>query len=54
VTRPAYPVVRVAHRGASGLCPENTRLAFERAIALGVDLIETDRPDVLNAVLQAS
>ena len=37
-----YPVVRVAHRGASGLCPENTRLAFERAIALGVDLIELD------------
>ena len=42
MTRPAYPVVRVAHRGASGLCPENTRLAFERAIALGVDLIELD------------
>ena len=37
-----YPVVRVAHRGASGLYPENTRLAFERAIALGVDLIEID------------
>ena len=37
-----YLVVRVAHRGASGLCPENTRLAFERAIALGVDLIELD------------
>ena len=37
-----YLVVRVAHRGASGLCPENTRLAFERAIALGVDVIELD------------
>lgn len=37
-----YPVVRVAHRGASGLCPENTLLAFERAIALGVDAIELD------------
>lgn len=39
---PIYPVVRVAHRGASGLYPENTRLAFERAIALGVDVIELD------------
>ena len=37
-----YPLVRVAHRGASGLYPENTRLAFERAIALGVDVIELD------------
>jgi glycerophosphoryl diester phosphodiesterase len=39
---PACPVVRVAHRGASGLYPENTLLAFERAIALGVDAIELD------------
>ncbi len=39
---PAYPVVRVAHRGASGLCPEDTLLAFERAIALGVDALELD------------
>src|SRR5260370_18711114 len=39
---PAYPVVRVAHRGASGLVPENTLLAFERAIALGVDALELD------------
>jgi len=37
-----YPVVRVAHRGASGLAPENTLLAFERAIALGVDALELD------------
>lgn len=37
-----YPVVRVAHRGASGLYPENTLLAFERAVAVGVDLIELD------------
>src|ERR1700736_1047920 len=39
---PAYPVVRVAHRGASGLYPENTLLAFERAIMLGVDALELD------------
>lgn len=36
--------VRIAHRGASGegLAPENTLAAFERAIELGVDLIELD------------
>jgi glycerophosphoryl diester phosphodiesterase len=37
-----YPIVRVAHRGASGLYPENTLLAFERAITLGVDALELD------------
>jgi glycerophosphoryl diester phosphodiesterase len=34
--------VKVAHRGASGNFPENTRLAFEKAIAAGVDMIELD------------
>jgi glycerophosphoryl diester phosphodiesterase len=32
----------VAHRGASRACPENTRRAFERALAIGVDGIEAD------------
>ena len=32
----------IAHRGASGERPENTRSAFERAIELGADMIETD------------
>jgi glycerophosphoryl diester phosphodiesterase len=32
----------IAHRGASGYAPENTRAAFERAIAMGADAIETD------------
>lgn len=37
------PDVRViAHRGASGYAPENTRAAFEKAIAMGADAIETD------------
>jgi glycerophosphoryl diester phosphodiesterase len=31
-----------AHRGASAERPENTMLAFERAIEVGVDAIETD------------
>ncbi|HZD81067.1 MAG TPA: glycerophosphodiester phosphodiesterase [Actinomycetota bacterium] len=35
------PVV-VAHRGASSTHPENTRSAFEAAIALGARLVETD------------
>ncbi|GIW42135.1 MAG: glycerophosphoryl diester phosphodiesterase [Candidatus Binatia bacterium] len=33
---------RVAHRGASGSAPELTRAAFERALELGVDMIELD------------
>ncbi len=36
----ARPVI--AHRGASGLFPENTLLAFREAIALGADAIELD------------
>ena len=32
----------IAHRGGAGLWPENTLYAFERASALGVDVIETD------------
>jgi glycerophosphoryl diester phosphodiesterase len=32
----------IAHRGASGHAPENTMAAFERAIALGAQFIETD------------
>jgi glycerophosphoryl diester phosphodiesterase len=35
-------VVNYAHRGASGYYPENTMLAFEKAIELGCDAIETD------------
>lgn len=32
----------VAHRGASGHAPENTIAAFERAVELGAQFIETD------------
>jgi glycerophosphoryl diester phosphodiesterase len=35
-------VVITAHRGFSGQYPENTFLAFEKALDLGVDLIEFD------------
>lgn len=34
--------LRIAHRGASGSAPEHTRPAFERALDLGVDMIELD------------
>ena len=34
--------VKVAHRGASGRYPENTRLAFEKAVQLGADMVELD------------
>jgi glycerophosphoryl diester phosphodiesterase len=32
----------IAHRGASGYAPENTHAAFDRAIAMRADAIETD------------
>ncbi len=32
----------IAHKGASGLAPENTMIAFEKALQLGVDQIELD------------
>ena len=35
-------VVNVAHRGASGNYPENTLLAFQKALEIGVDEIELD------------
>ena len=35
-------VVAIAHRGGSGLRPENTLAAFDHAISLGVDGLELD------------
>ena len=32
----------VAHRGGAGLWPENTMYGFERAVDLGVDVLETE------------
>lgn len=34
--------IRIAHRGASGIAPENTLTAFSKAIEIGVDAIELD------------
>ncbi|MEO5575250.1 MAG: glycerophosphodiester phosphodiesterase [Gaiellaceae bacterium] len=36
------PVIRVGHRGAAALAPENTLPSFEAALAHGVDAIELD------------
>ncbi len=35
-------VVAIAHRGGSALRPENTILAFDHAVSLGVDGLECD------------
>ena len=35
-------VLNIAHRGFSGSYPENTMLAFQKALELGVDAIEID------------
>jgi glycerophosphoryl diester phosphodiesterase len=37
-----YPVLLIAHRGASGHAPENTLAAFKKAVVLGTNFIETD------------
>jgi len=34
--------IRIAHRGASGLAPENTLAAFSKALEIGVDAVELD------------
>ena len=38
----ADSLIKVAHRGASGSYPENTRIAFEKALEAGVDMIQMD------------
>jgi glycerophosphoryl diester phosphodiesterase len=38
----AMAVEVIAHRGASGTCPENTLPAFRRAVELGAPMIELD------------
>jgi glycerophosphoryl diester phosphodiesterase len=38
----AHSCIRIGHRGAAGYEPENTLRSFNRAIKLGVDMIELD------------
>ena len=45
------PPLVIAHRGGSGLWPENTLLAFREAVALGVDVLEMDVHSTADDVL---
>jgi glycerophosphoryl diester phosphodiesterase len=40
--RPEGGMLRIGHRGAAALEPENTLASFSRAVELGVDMIEFD------------
>lgn len=42
VNQPNQKPVVIAHRGASGVAPENTLAAFSKAIDFGADVIELD------------
>jgi len=44
-------VIRVAHRGASALFPENTLLVFRQVLTFDLNGFTTNRPDMLNKVL---
>lgn len=39
---PEQRTIIIAHRGASGTCPENTLAAIQRAIEIGSDAVEQD------------
>jgi glycerophosphoryl diester phosphodiesterase len=45
------PLIRVGHRGAAALAPENTLRSFDAALALGVDAIEFDVLDLVDGPL---
>jgi glycerophosphoryl diester phosphodiesterase len=45
------PPIRVGHRGAAALAPENTLAAFEIALAAGVEAIEFDVLDLVGGPL---
>src|SRR5688500_10736207 len=51
VLRGDGPLIRVGHRGAAKLAPENTLRSFEAALAHGVDAIEFDVLDLVGGPL---
>jgi glycerophosphoryl diester phosphodiesterase len=44
-------VLKIGHRGAAALEPENTLAAFRRAVDLGVDFVEFDVLDLVDGTL---
>jgi glycerophosphoryl diester phosphodiesterase len=49
--RPSERVLRIGHRGAATLAPENTLRSFRAAVEVGVDLIEFDVLDLVGGPL---
>ena len=49
--RRSHGILRIGHRGAATLAPENTLRSFRAAVAVGVDLIEFDVLDLLRGPL---
>ena len=45
------PVLMMAHRGGEGVWPSNTLYAFERALALGCEVLEMDIHSTADGVL---
>jgi glycerophosphoryl diester phosphodiesterase len=45
------PLIRVGHRGAAALEPENTLRSFDAAVAAGIDAIEFDVLDLVDGPL---
>jgi len=39
---PSRPILKVGHRGAAGLMPENTLVSFRKGLECGADIIELD------------
>jgi glycerophosphoryl diester phosphodiesterase len=48
------PVLRIGHRGAKALAPENTLPSFQAALDAGVDLVEFDALSLVDGTLVVS
>ena len=50
-SKPSQPMTIIAHRGASGVAPESTLIAYEKAFKLSVDYLEGDIQRTKDGVL---